>query len=127
MSTKYEIPANLRPWCEATAPTLMLHDWELCRALVESDSDGVLLDGPDAVVTPEQARALLAYADECTRCAHCGAPSTCVGSYEDHEPVEGACDTCCGHGCEDGWCKQHDEWDYGRYIAGRAAELRGDS
>lgn len=38
-------------------------------------------------------------------CATCGAPPTCVGRYEDPEnPIEPACDECCGHGCEDGHC-----------------------
>lgn len=40
-------------------------------------------------------------------CAHCGAPATCFGLYEDPngEPDYG-CDSCCGHGNEDGWCKR---------------------
>jgi hypothetical protein len=38
------------------------------------------------------------------KCAHCGKPATCHGKYSDH--AEGyACDDCCGHGCEDGWCE----------------------
>ncbi len=39
-------------------------------------------------------------------CAHCGEPATCFGVYEDPSgPVERACDACCGHGNEDGWCE----------------------
>jgi len=39
------------------------------------------------------------------RCAHCQKPATCVGVYEDsRRPPEFACDDCCGHGNEDGWC-----------------------
>jgi hypothetical protein len=45
--------------------------------------------------TPNNARAV---------CATCGAPATCFGSYEGH-PAAYGCDTCCGHGCEDGACR----------------------
>src|SRR5687768_4633652 len=35
-------------------------------------------------------------------CESCGAPATCYGKYEG---VSGyGCDTCCGHGNEDGFC-----------------------
>lgn len=38
-------------------------------------------------------------------CQHCGEQrATCFGSYEGHEPDGYACDACCGHGNEDGWC-----------------------
>lgn len=39
-------------------------------------------------------------------CAICGAQASCVGVYEDptQEPAP-ACDDCCGHGNEDGWCE----------------------
>lgn len=37
-------------------------------------------------------------------CLICGDPATCIGRYEGHGPVSTACDTCCGHGNEDGWC-----------------------
>lgn len=39
-------------------------------------------------------------------CAHCGGPATCFGAYEDGLSPGYACDTCCGHGCEDGHCDQ---------------------
>ena len=35
----------------------------------------------------------------------CGRPVTCIGEYEPGSGVRGACDTCCGHGNEDGWCR----------------------
>lgn len=39
-------------------------------------------------------------------CAHCGKPATCFGVYENPEgPIGFACDDCCGHGNEDGWCR----------------------
>lgn len=40
-------------------------------------------------------------------CHICGAPATCIGNYEGanwHGPTA-ACDACCGHGNEDGWCE----------------------
>lgn len=38
-------------------------------------------------------------------CRHCETRATCVGEYErtDHD-IGFACDECCGHGNEDGWC-----------------------
>ena len=37
-------------------------------------------------------------------CAHCGARvAACYGSYDGGPPCF-ACDSCCGHGCEDGRC-----------------------
>lgn len=36
-------------------------------------------------------------------CANCGAPATCHGKYE-AGIIGFACDQCCGHGNEDGWC-----------------------
>jgi hypothetical protein len=30
--------------------------------------------------------------------------ATCVGAYEDERNIGFGCDTCCGHGNEDGWC-----------------------
>lgn len=40
-------------------------------------------------------------------CACCQKkPATCFGVYEDVEqPITVACDDCCGHGNEDGWCR----------------------
>jgi hypothetical protein len=38
-------------------------------------------------------------------CAYCGKPAACFGSYEGSEDAF-ACDTCCGHGNEDGACRQ---------------------
>lgn len=34
----------------------------------------------------------------------CGNVPACVGRYEGHGPIGFGCDTCCGHGNEDGWC-----------------------
>lgn len=39
-------------------------------------------------------------------CEICGEPATCFGAYENPDSLPGyACDRCCGHGNEDGWCK----------------------
>ena len=40
-------------------------------------------------------------------CHLCGKQATCFGVYEDPQgqAPRPACDGCCGHGCEDGWCK----------------------
>lgn len=38
------------------------------------------------------------------KCQFCGGLAACYGKYADS--TEGyACDECCGHGCEDGWCE----------------------
>jgi hypothetical protein len=43
-------------------------------------------------------------------CAHCQErPAVCIGSYERQESIEAACDICCGHGNEDGWCLQTEQ------------------
>lgn len=46
----------------------------------------------------------VAMSDREAVCAHCGKPAACFGSYEGR-PTAYACDTCCGHGCEDGHCE----------------------
>lgn len=42
------------------------------------------------------------------RCASCGKPATCFGKSR-YNPTQFACDDCCGHGQEDGWCVTVDE------------------
>lgn len=40
-------------------------------------------------------------------CYHCGdRPAACYGAYEGSQVPATACDICCGHGNEDGWCIQ---------------------
>lgn len=41
---------------------------------------------------------------EVPACRFCGFEATCHGTYEGETGY--ACDTCCGHGCEDGWCER---------------------
>ncbi len=39
------------------------------------------------------------------QCTHCDKPATCIGAYEDPSGIpEPACDDCCAHGNEDGYC-----------------------
>lgn len=47
-------------------------------------------------------------------CVHCDAPAVCVGRYDlpEDAPPEPACDSHCGHCCEDGRCYQIRD-DYG--------------
>ena len=50
----------------------------------------------------ERLRELLPCCAQCTQ-----RPAVCFGAYEGGEPNAGpapACDACCGHGNEDGWC-----------------------
>lgn len=37
-------------------------------------------------------------------CRFCEKPATCFGTYESSANHGFACDDCCGHGNEDGWC-----------------------
>lgn len=54
-------------------------------------------------------------------CATCGAPASCLGAYEGHTEPSWACDDCCGHGNEDGWCRTLEELP--ELIAGYRAEI----
>lgn len=41
------------------------------------------------------------------KCRTCTSEATCLGRYEVCEgPEEYGCDTCCGHGNEDGYCNR---------------------
>lgn len=43
-------------------------------------------------------------------CALCGNVATCFGQYADYDKGF-ACDSCCGHGNEDGWCMTIGEYE----------------
>lgn len=43
-------------------------------------------------------------------CAICGMPAACVGAYDGDERAY-ACDSCCGHACEDGHCDSLEFWE----------------
>lgn len=71
----------------------------MCDAMEDMQLPAILaLLEACGTATPEQVRAAL----DSARC-DCGKLATCFGSYEGQEPSFG-CDTCCGHGCEDGHC-----------------------
>lgn len=54
----------------------------------------------------EEKRYLVVSYDRIPVCAICGKPAACFGCYEDPSGADQyACDGCCGHGNEDGWCK----------------------
>lgn len=59
------------------------------------------------------------------KCFWCERPATCYGTYEGHTGY--ACDECCGHGCEDGWCDQlRNEQDDYHEVCGSCDECGGD-
>ena len=64
-------------------------------------------DGIEAALEAEHEQS-----ENIPRCAVCGNRATCRGVYEppmDRAPAY-ACDTCCGHGNEDGWCEPVGHW-----------------
>jgi len=71
----------------------------------------------------------LAHADERAArelpCAICGKPATCLGAYEDERRLGLACDGCCGHGCEDGWCKSLRDMSIGDVLTHIGAQVHG--
>lgn len=38
-------------------------------------------------------------------CSICRKPAACFGRYDNMKTAAYACNDCCGHGCEDGWCR----------------------
>lgn len=63
--------------------------------------------GQDFLAERDRLRKALELVISAATCEHCGKPATCVGRYEDESgPIQFACDECCGHGNEDGWCKR---------------------
>lgn len=49
-------------------------------------------------------RVVKALAAGAPTCLACGKEATCVGAYEGFENLDFACEECCSHGNEDGWC-----------------------
>ena len=68
-------------------------------AMMVADSIGLLRsDAPSALGSCVSTSKIV--------CGTCGtAEASCFGSYEGHERPNFSCDTCCGHGNEDGWCE----------------------
>ncbi len=59
------------------------------------------------------------------RCSICDNPATCYGAYEGQDPHY-ACDDCCGHGNEDGYCDPTGcPFNYEKYIEREAAKALG--
>lgn len=54
---------------------------------------------------PPQGACPPAGTDDLPVCAFCGQTATCFGAYEGHEKDQYACDDCCAHGNEDGYCR----------------------
>jgi hypothetical protein len=76
------------------------------------DDDGCLVcecDGEDEGLQVAVAIVTAANRSGPRICHHCGKPATCFGSYEDNLHPAFACDECCGHGNEDGWCEPVEE------------------
>lgn len=82
---------------------------------MERSDDGEWIRWEDvASAIAAQQRALVVERDTLTakvaKCVICGKPASCFGVYEQpDQPIAFACDACCGHGNEDGWCKPIDE------------------
>lgn len=82
---------QLRQQLEASNRCVDAKDAEMCD----------LIDQRDA------AQKACAEMQQAAVCVHCGKPASCFGRYEDPGgPIEFACDECCGHGNEDGWCRK---------------------
>ena len=60
--------------------------------------------------------------NERLKCSTCGKEAACIGRYEGNVEFTAACDTCCGHGNEDGECFQLVNED-GEYLT--LAEMLG--
>jgi hypothetical protein len=67
-----------------------------------TEAEALLADADDART---DAGHFIAAIDDDATCDHCKRrPAVCIGRYEDDGPPESACNKCCGHGNEDGWC-----------------------
>lgn len=76
-------------------------DWGYGSKMDEANAKHIITANPVTVRRlVEQARKYLAM----TSCQSCGKPATCSGQYSG-EAERLACDECCGHGNEDGWCE----------------------
>ena len=72
-----------------------MSDWTKVRSQLPSER----------IAGGEEAHAALNRLERATpKCAHCGKPATCLGSYERPDAWGYACDDCCGHGNEHGTC-----------------------
>ncbi len=103
---------------------------------VVDDNDGHLIFAIGGPMTEpleqerrvRKAEALAAAMRDAALCEGCRKPATCVGEYETcGEHVGFACDDCCGHGNEDGWCEPIQEAGERLIKRQRDAMLRKDA
>jgi len=73
------------------------------RGDVRDDMTGLWVEAASDMVPVSRCTVVDRSRRVASECAHCAAPATCYGAYEGASP-HSACDECCGHGCEDGWC-----------------------
>lgn len=83
----------------------------------DAGDPSLVMDGGDVAVDPGLD----------LTCDHCGTRrATCFGRYEDPGQPELACDACCGHGGEDGWCRPVRElwaWVLQLYARGQGSAM----
>ena len=73
----------------------------LIREIYQILNLGDQIDALQSALRAERA-ARVAAEELLPACADCGKPAACYGTYEGRSGF--ACDECCGHGCEDGYC-----------------------
>jgi hypothetical protein len=102
----------------ATPPTITItktepDTWSIRGAGLATGCNDLEVEDYEAMATALGATVVFDDLSEPGPCAHCGKPAACVGCYESPtNPVQRACDECCQHGNEDGWCKQYGGGDY---------------
>lgn len=107
------VPANAYALLEALDRQLSNREWQI----VDLASRG---QAPPQVVSQDLSAGLAAVVNDTgsstteaasgyLACHVCGKPAYCIGSYEGDSQYRPACDACCGHGNEDGWCRPINE------------------
>lgn len=76
------------------------HTWA-ADSTVGCTFNGEPIDPEACDVWPEE---MLRLAALIPKCDICGKPASCLGQYDTMPAPAFACDDCCGHGSEDGWC-----------------------
>ena len=107
------------PVCSIPCVEKLFRSWKYLDSLPDSDRPSQAwacatcnrpLSVLDDVIWHDEKRGR--HCDECHArpsqapiCSHCKrAPATCLGQYDNMPDEQHACDACCGHGNEDGWC-----------------------
>jgi hypothetical protein len=104
---------NRRDCCDEYESFLMPLNWHIPEKMRDEDIEYELAMDPVDVISlldqladreREVSELREALVILFSKCSHCDEPATCFGKYADND--EGyACDSCCGHGCEDGHCE----------------------